>query len=144
MHYCEETKAFTTMEYRDVSSIGGQPLGRPLSCCCPPKNCFTATHHITYAGSNTYPTRDTAGNPLTTEFGLCRYRDSQTVTVQELPETAPPGQLPHSAEIVLEDDLVDKVGGDYVDKEETSKASVMLRQSVARATCTLLHTQPRV
>lgn len=54
------------------------------------------------------PTLDT-GNLLTTEFGMCKYKASQTVTVQELPETAPPGQLPHSAEIVLEDDLVDKV-----------------------------------
>ena len=31
------------------------------------------------------------------------------ITLQELPETAPPGQLPHSAEVVLEDDLVDSI-----------------------------------
>jgi len=85
VHYCEATKAFTTMEYRDVTALSGMPT------------------------SSTYPTRDSNGNLLTTEFGMCQYKDSQTVTVQELPETAPPGQLPHSAEIVLEDDLVDKV-----------------------------------
>ncbi|KAJ9508194.1 hypothetical protein QJQ45_021561, partial [Haematococcus lacustris] len=85
VHYCEETKAFTTQDYRDVTSLSGQPTGV------------------------VYPTKDSSGHLLTTEFGLSKYKDSQTITMQELPETAPPGQLPHSAEVVLEDDLVDQV-----------------------------------
>ncbi len=57
----------------------------------------------------TYPTRDAEGHLLVTEFGRCRYRDNQMITMQELPETAPPGQLPHSVDLILENDLVDSV-----------------------------------
>mmetsp|Transcript_27203 Transcript_27203/g.59413 ORF Transcript_27203/g.59413 Transcript_27203/m.59413 type:complete len:877 (-) Transcript_27203:705-3335(-) len=85
VHYCEATKAFTSREYRDVTALSGLPTGAQ------------------------YPQKDDHGNLLTTEYGLCQYKDSQMIAVQELPETAPAGQLPHSAEIVLEDDLVDKV-----------------------------------
>lgn len=54
---------------RDVTSLGGLPTGAQ------------------------YPTKDDNGNLLTTEYGLCTYKDSQVVTIQELPETAPPGQV---------------------------------------------------
>lgn len=84
VHYCEATEKFHSREYRDGLSTSGLPT------------------------STVYPTRDDDGNVLTTEFGLCVYKDHQTVSMQEMPERSPPGQLPRSVDVVMEYDLVDR------------------------------------
>ncbi|CAD7695668.1 unnamed protein product [Ostreobium quekettii] len=83
VHYCAATKKYTEREYRDVTSNTGVPTGA------------------------SYPTRDENGHLLEAEYGLCKYCDHQVITIQELPELSPPGLLPRSIDVILEDDLAD-------------------------------------
>ncbi|KAK1325679.1 hypothetical protein QJS10_CPA01g01674 [Acorus calamus] len=83
VHFCPTTGEFTTREYRDITSHLGLPTG------------------------SVYPTRDDNGNLLVTEYGLCEYKDHQTLSMQEVPENSAPGQLPRTVDIIVEDDLVD-------------------------------------
>jgi DNA replication licensing factor MCM3 len=84
VHYCKETNTMLSREYRDNTSLNGDPT------------------------SSVYPTKDENGNYLETEFGLCQYKDYQVLTMQETPETAPLGQLPRSCDVIVENDLVDR------------------------------------
>ncbi|KAI9260644.1 MCM2/3/5 family-domain-containing protein [Phascolomyces articulosus] len=85
IHYAEKTKKHFARDYRDAISPGNPiPTGA------------------------VYPTEDDSGNPLVTEFGFSTYRDHQTISIQEMPERAPAGQLPRSVDVVLDDDLVDR------------------------------------
>ncbi|KAL7888139.1 hypothetical protein AOLI_G00031130 [Acnodon oligacanthus] len=85
VHYCPATKKILERKYTDLTSLDAFP------------------------SSAIYPTKDEENNPLETEFGLCCYKDHQTLTIQEMPEKAPAGQLPRSVDIIASDDLVDKV-----------------------------------
>ncbi|THH29729.1 hypothetical protein EUX98_g4455 [Antrodiella citrinella] len=86
VHYCAETQLFHAREYRDAT---------------------TSTSNLPPTSSIT-PQTDDQGNSLTTEFGFCVFRDHQRISIQEMPERAPAGQLPRSTDVIMDDDLVDK------------------------------------
>ncbi|KAK6917209.1 MCM OB domain [Dillenia turbinata] len=83
VHFCPTTGNFLSREYRDITSNMGLPTG------------------------SVYPTRDENGNLLVTEYGMCKYKDHQTISMQEVPENSAPGQLPRTVDVIVEDDLVD-------------------------------------
>jgi len=84
VHYCPATQKTMERTYTDMTSFDAYP------------------------STAAYPTADEDGNPLQTEFGLSKYKDHQTLTIQEMPEKAPTGQLPRSIDVIVDNDLVDK------------------------------------
>ncbi|KAH9405242.1 MCM DNA helicase complex subunit [Tyrophagus putrescentiae] len=67
VHYCEVTKKKIERKFTDLTSLSAYP------------------------SSTVHPTKDEDGNLLETEFGLSALNDHQTLTIQEMPEKAPPG-----------------------------------------------------
>ncbi|KAJ6626860.1 ATP dependent DNA helicase [Mycena sp. CBHHK59/15] len=86
VHYCPRTRFFHTRVYRDATTSTSNE---------PPTTSVT-------------PQTDDDGNPLQTEYGFCVFQDHQRISMQEMPERAPAGQLPRSTDIIMDDDLVDK------------------------------------
>jgi len=52
------------------------------------------------------PKEDKDGNPFVHELGISTFRDTQRITIQEMPECAPTGLLPRAMEVYLEGGLV--------------------------------------
>ncbi|KAK6385574.1 MCM DNA helicase complex subunit [Exophiala oligosperma] len=86
VHWNEKKQTFHFREYRDQTMSANAP-----------------------ASLSVYPQEDGEGNPLVTEYGYCTYRDHQTISIQEMPERAPAGQLPRGVDVIMDDDMVDRV-----------------------------------
>ncbi|CAK7271218.1 MCM DNA helicase complex subunit [Sporothrix epigloea] len=85
VHYSAAEDKFYYREYRDQTMTNGATT------------------------TTVYPQQDNEGNNLITEYGFSTYRDNQTISIQEMPERAPAGQLPRGVDVMLDDDLVDRV-----------------------------------
>lgn len=83
VHYCPATKKTMERRHYDFTSLEYHP------------------------SSNILESKDEDGNPLELEYGLSLYKNHQTLTLQEMPEVAPAGQLPRCVDVILENDLVD-------------------------------------
>ncbi|KAG5184700.1 MCM2/3/5 family-domain-containing protein [Tribonema minus] len=79
VHYCPATGEHTQREYRDGTSL---ELGLEIG---------GTMQMVTQGGQ---PTKDPENNTLEVEYGLCQYKDHQ---------------LPRSIEVLLDNDLVDRV-----------------------------------
>lgn len=121
VHYADETARFHYRSYKDATTSLVTPLPgvpqqasntnelqeNPLQQNDPAVSAGSSEGGLTAA---VYPTQDAEGNKLVTEFGFSEYRDHQRLTLQEMPEQSPAGQLPRQLEIIIDDpDLVDLV-----------------------------------
>ncbi|TBU34924.1 ATP dependent DNA helicase [Dichomitus squalens] len=86
VHFCADTGLFHAREYRDAT---------------------TTTSNLPPTSSVT-PQQDDEGHPLQMEYGFCEFRDHQRISIQEMPERSPAGQLPRATDVILDGDLVDK------------------------------------
>ncbi|RPD58347.1 ATP dependent DNA helicase [Lentinus tigrinus ALCF2SS1-6] len=86
VHFCPDTGMFHAREYRDAT---------------------TSTSNLPPTSSVT-PQKDDEGHPLEMEYGHSEFRDHQRISIQEMPERAPAGQLPRATDVILDGDLVDK------------------------------------
>jgi len=86
VHYSESELKFLFREYVDQTMTASGPTS-----------------------TSVYPTEDENKKSLITEYGYCTYRDHQTISIQEMPERAPAGQLPRGVDVIMDDDLVDRV-----------------------------------
>ena len=98
VQFCPVTGAYTHREFRDVTSLD---IGIELTTGAETREKMPT--------SAAMATRDAQDNPLEIEYGLCQYKDYQTLVIQEMPEKAKVGQLPRSVDVILEFDLVDHV-----------------------------------
>ena len=98
VHFCEETGKITSKDYSDQYVIGTSSKEQGMA---------NANNVLTK--SSMVPIRDFDGNPLSMEFGFSNFTDFQSLLLQEPPERLPYGQLPRSVEVILENDLVDRV-----------------------------------
>ncbi|KIK71425.1 hypothetical protein GYMLUDRAFT_235744 [Collybiopsis luxurians FD-317 M1] len=85
-HYCPETRLFWEKNYDDA----------------------TTSYSHTVPTTALPPQTDDEGHKLQVEYGWCGYRDHQRISIQEMPERSPPGQLPRSTDVIMDDDLVDR------------------------------------
>ena len=113
-HYCENTKNGFIKEYEDPMTI--KETNNKM-------NAFIGGNINGY-NTNSIPMRDANQNPLSFEYGFSKFKDHQIIHIQELPERTPIGELPRSIEVILEDDLVDKVKpGDRIQVNGVYKSS---------------------
>lgn len=95
VQFCEKNMNYTKREYRDATSLD---IGLNVDGSGSEKR----------VTSSVIVDKDTDGNALEMELGLSRYKDYQTLVLQEMPERARVGQLPRSIEVIVENDLVDR------------------------------------
>lgn len=102
VHYCPATRLHSQRSYVDATD---PQLGLPQV----DSTGVELPDRIVGLTGSSYPTVDSNGNVLETEYGLSQYKDYQTITLQEMPERAPMGQLPRSIELIMENELCDKL-----------------------------------